>query len=182
MKKKLLILLLLSISFSTFADWRLEERIDDFEETTNYFIFSEHAKPNKPMSWPHDKAYAFLYYGCSSNSITMSVSANNLVNDDSYAGDRRRIYINVKVDGVVDKGVRVYQDLMSDFIHFSRSQTERKLLDAKELVIQLNHYNQGQRTYTFSMEGLRPLMANQCSFVPMTWLDKNFNDDAYLGF
>ena len=180
--KKLLILLLLSTSFSTFADWRLIEQVDDFEETKSYFINSDKVDPNKPMSWPHDKAKAFLYYQCGCKLMSMSVSMNNLVNDDSYAGDRRRIYINVKVDGVIYKGVRVYQDFMSDFIHFSRSQTERKLLDAKELVIQLNHFREGQRTYTFNMEGLRPLMVNQCSFVPMTWLDKNFNDDAYLGF
>ena len=180
--KKLILLLLLSISFSAFANWELLEQADDFEEVIDYYIISDKVDPNKPMSWPHNKAKAYLYFGCQSKSMSMSVTMNNLANDDSYAGDRRRIYINVKLDGVIYKRVRVYQDFLSDFIHFSRSQTERKLLDAKELVIQLNHFGQGQRTYTFNMEGLKPLMVNQCEFVPMTWLNKNFNDDAYLGF
>lgn len=180
--KKLLIFLLLSISFSAFADWTLEVQEDDFEETTNYFIFSDSVEPNKPMSWPYEKAFAYLYFSCETKSISMRTTMSNLMNDDYYAGDERKIYINVKLDGVIYKRVSVYQDFSSDFIHFSRSQTERKLLDAKELVIQLNHYGQGQRTYTFNMEGLKPLMVNQCEFVPMTWLEKNFNDDAYLGF
>ena len=180
--KKLLLLVLLSISFSAFANWELLGQEDDFEEVINYVIISDIVDPNKPMSWPHDQAKAFLYFGCQSKSMSMFVSMNNLANDDSYVGDRRRIYINVKLDGVIYKRVEVWKELLSDNIHFSRSQTERKLLDAKELVIQLNHFGQGQRTYTFNMEGLKPLMVNQCEFLPMTWLDKNFNDDAYLGF
>ena len=159
--KKLILLLLLSISFSTFADWRLEERIDDFEEATNYFIFSEHVKPNKPMSWPHDKAYAFLYFSCQTKSITMSVTMNNLVNKDDYSGDTRYININVKINGVILRNERVQQDFLSDFIYLKP--INGRLIDAKEVVIQLNHYNQGLRTYSFNMEGLKPLLINQCS-------------------
>ena len=163
-------MLLISTSFSTFADWRLEERIDDFEETTNYFIFSEDVKPNKPMSWPHDKANAFLYFSCQTKSITMSVTMNNLVNKDDYSGDTRYIDINLKVDGVIHRNVSVVQDFLSDFIKFDKGQTERKLLNAKEVVIQLNHYNQGLRTYSFNMEGLKPLMVNKCSLTePFTF-------------
>ena len=161
MKKKLLILLLLSISFSTFADWRLEERIDDFEETTNYFIFSEHAKPNKPMSWPHDNAFAFLYFHCQAKLMIMKVTMNNLANDDSYSGDTRYININVKINGVILRNERVQQDFLSDFIYLKP--INGRLIDAKEVVIQLNHYNQGLRTYSFNMEGLKPLLINQCS-------------------
>jgi hypothetical protein len=168
--KKLLILLLISTSFSTFADWRLEERIDDFEETKNYFIISDDVKPNKPMSWPHDNAFAFLYFHCQAKLMIMKVTMNNLANDDSYSGDTRYININVKINGVILRNERVQQDFLSDFIKFDKGQTERKLLNAKEVVIQLNHYNQGQRTYSFNMEGLKPLMVNKCSLTePFTF-------------
>mgnify|MGYP000453828640 CR=1 FL=1 len=95
-KKGLLILLLLSINFSAFANWELSEQADDFEEVIDYYIVSDKVDPNKPMSWPHDKAKAYLYFGCQSKSMSMSVTMNNLANDDSYAGDRRKIYIKHK--------------------------------------------------------------------------------------
>jgi len=159
--KKLLILLLISTSFSTFADWRLEERIDDFEETKNYFIISDDVKPNKPMSWPHDNAFAFLYFHCQAKLMIMKVTMNNLANDDSYSGDTRYININVKINGVILRNERVQQDFLSDFIYLKP--INGRLIDAKEVVIQLNHYNQGLRTYSFNMEGLKPLLINQCS-------------------
>jgi len=159
--KKLILLLLLSISFSTFADWRLEERIDDFEETKNYFIISDDVKPNKPMSWPHDNAFAFLYFHCQAKLMIMKVTMNNLANDDSYSGDTRYININVKINGVILRNERVQQDFLSDFIYLKP--INGRLIDAKEVVIQLNHYNQGLRTYSFNMEGLKPLLINQCS-------------------
>ena len=152
---------MLSISFSTFADWRLEERIDDFEETKNYFIISDDVKPNKPMSWPHDNAFAFLYFHCQAKLMIMKVTMNNLANDDSYSGDTRYININVKINGVILRNERVQQDFLSDFIYLKP--INGRLIDAKEVVIQLNHYNQGLRTYTFNMEGLKPLLINQCS-------------------
>jgi len=154
-------LLLISTSFSTFADWRLEERIDDFEETKNYFIISDDVKPNKPMSWPHDNAFAFLYFHCQAKLMIMKVTMNNLANDDSYSGDTRYININVKINGVILRNERVQQDFLSDFIYLKP--INGRLIDAKEVVIQLNHYNQGLRTYSFNMEGLKPLLINQCS-------------------
>lgn len=180
--KRLLICICFLISSSSFANWKLEKVFDDFEETTRYIIFSDRVKPNKPMSFPNEKAFAYLYYECVTNSITMRVSANNLVNDDYGYDSNRRININVKLDGKVFKGVTAYQDFMSDYISFSRSQTERKLVDSKEFIIQLNHYSDGQRTYTFDMKGLKPLMVDECSLVPMTWFQKSFGDDTYLGF
>ena len=154
-------MLLISTSFSTFADWRLEERIDDFEETKNYFIISDDVKPNKPMSWPHDNAFAFLYFHCQAKLMIMKVTMNNLANDDSYSGDTRYININVKINGVILRNERVQQDFLSDFIYLKP--INGRLIDAKEVVIQLNHYNQGLRTYSFNMEGLKPLLINQCS-------------------
>ena len=88
---------------------------------------------------------------------------NNLVNRDTYRGENRYIYINVKVDGEIFRDVDVRQDFSSDFIHFDKGQTQRRLINAKEVIIQLNHYNQGNRTYSFNMEGLKPLMVNQCA-------------------
>ena len=161
--KKILIFLLLSTSFSAFADWRLEVKEDDFEETTNYFLFSDSVEPNKPMSWPHEKAFAYLYFSCQTKSISMRTTMNNLVNRDTYRGENRYIYINVKVDGEIFRDVDVRQDFSSDFIHFDKGKTQRRLINAKEVIIQLNHYNQGNRTYSFNMEGLKPLMVNQCA-------------------
>ena len=121
------------------------------------------------MSWPHDKAFAYLYFSCQTKSITMRVTMNNLVNDDRYSGDTRYIDINVKVDGVIHRNVSVKKDFLSDYISFDKGQTERRLLNAKEVIIQLNHYNQGLRTYSFNMEGLEPLLINQCSKNHSDW-------------
>ena len=160
--KKLILLLLLSTSFSAFADWRLVEQADDFEEVIDYYIMSDNVDPNKPMSWPYEKAFAYLYFSCETKSISMRTTMNTLVNRDTYRGGNRYIYINVKVDGEIFRDVDVQKDFLSDFIHFG-GQTERRMINAKEVIVQLDHFNQGKRTYSFNMEGLKPLMVNQCS-------------------
>jgi hypothetical protein len=79
----------------------------------------------------------------------------------------RYININVKINGVILRNERVQQDFLSDFIYLKP--INGRLIDAKEVVIQLNHYNQGLRTYSFNMEGLEPLLINQCSKNDSDW-------------
>ena len=163
--KKLLLLLFLLTSFSTFADWTLEKKVDDFEETTNYFIVSDIVRPNKPMSFPWNKASAFLHFNCQTKSIDMMTTMDvfNLNNDPIYSGNTTYIDINVKADRVIHRNIIVEHELFSNYISFDKGQTERILLNANEVVIQLDHYTQGLRTYSFNMEGLEPLLINQCS-------------------
>ena len=160
--KKLLLFLLLSTSFPTFADWKLQKEVDDFEETTFYYIRSDIVEPNKPMTLTHNNAWAFLYFNCYSKNIIMKVSMTNLVNEHFYYEDTRWIRINMKVDGEIHRDIAVVKDFNNDFIHFDKRLTKRILVDAREVIIQLNHYGQGLRTYSFNMEGLRPLLVNQC--------------------
>jgi hypothetical protein len=172
--KILLVLLLLSISFSTFAEWKLIEQVDDFEETKSYFINSDKVDPNKPMSWPHDKAKAYLYFQCGSKVMSMWASMNNLVNKDSYSGDDRYIYINLKIDGEIHRDIKTNQNLLSSWFHWTIGQIDLKMINAKEVIVQLDHFGQGKRTYSFNMEGLKPLMVNQCSLPDQktsAWID-----------
>ena len=165
---KLLLFLLLLTSLSAFANWELVEQVDDFEETKSYFLFSDKVDPNKPMSWPHNKAKAYLYFQCESKVMSMQLTMNNLVNEDSYLYDRRYIDINLKVDGEIHRDLKAQQKLLSDYIHFTTTDTKSRevyktMFDAKEVIVQLDHFGNGKRTYNFNMDGLKPLMVNQCS-------------------
>jgi len=156
MKKLLLLLSSLMLPFNSFGEWEFKINYDDFEETSSFYIFGESVFSNEQDTW------AWLYYDCQIDRLILKIKPSSLKNEDYYSADERYVRINTKIDGEIHRGVKVKKDLMGDFLHFGAIDT-RIMAKANIVIIQLHHYYEGIRTYTFDMRGLLPLMVNQCS-------------------
>jgi hypothetical protein len=169
--KKLLILLFLSTSFSTFADWKLSKQVNDFEEKTYYFLMSDEVVPNRPLSWPNDDAYAYMYFQCVANNFTLVLTASQFAKKtiqdgyDSVSFDAKIEGVEIK-KGLLDSlfgvntsgnGIRSVsgsQDWGSDHIRIGKFDSKRlKFVDATKIIFQINHYVDGKRIYEFDMNG-----------------------------
>jgi hypothetical protein len=164
--KKLILLLLVSISFSTYANWKLEKKVNDFEETTIYFLMSDKVEPNKPLSWPNNNAYAYMYYQCG-NIYTLVLSASQFAKK-TIGNSFDFVSFNAKVEGVEIETTRSFfgldeleiwnvsgkQDWGSDHIRIEHRYGEKlKFADASKITFQINHYVDGKRIYEFDMNG-----------------------------
>lgn len=128
--------------------WEYKEQKDEFEGTVNPYIVSDFATPNRPLSWPNSEPIVYLYFDCQDRSWVLRNSANNLQGGDIEDG-----YNNYKFRAKLDGGeifeISVFQSWGSEF--FLLRTLGRHLGQANNLTIQLNHFGDGPRRYTFDM-------------------------------
>lgn len=158
MIKKLLIATLTTLmTASAVAGWKVQKQEDTFDGTSETFIIGERVQPNAPMSFPYANPLVYLYLQCSNGLFIMRNTANNFIDIDypthSYAGDYVYVNMRVKVDGkLLRYSKRGRQDFGSEFIVLPE---DADILSAKkEIVIQVNHFGDGLRHYTFDLTGL----------------------------
>ena len=154
MKKLLLLLFSLMLSFNSYGEWKLEVRGDDFEGTVNYYIVSDVVNPTKPLDWPNEDANAYLYYDCQVTTMVMVLSADNL-NGAFYKGDKRYIPIDLKIDGVIKRDIKAKQDAsISKFLSIDKAYGWQ-MIEGNSVLIQLNHYSDGKRIWPFKMGNVK---------------------------
>ena len=184
--KKLLISAAIIMSATHALAWEVKTQTDDFTEETNTYIFSDTVNPNKQLDWPYSNPVVYAYWDCNQNTFVMHNSANNLNGGTpSSYGDFSTYSINVKVDGVIKRNVSMTQSWGSDFITISPEQRfndiSRSIANATEtMVIQLDHFGSGQRTYEFNLQKLDKTACGNNFVQPRTMNNPPIPDDAYV--
>ena len=167
MKKLLIATLATVMATSAMADWTKQVQKDDFAGTSNTFIISDRVQPNVPMSFPYSNPVVYLYWDCSGETFIMRNTASNLLGGTpSSYGSFSTFYVSMKVDGVIKRNVSMAQSWGSDFIQINNKQmytdTSSSIANAKkEIVIQLEHFGDGLRHYTFDLTGLDKSQCNK---------------------
>jgi hypothetical protein len=182
MKNIIIALLVSLISVSANAKttkWTYNEQVDDFNETVKKYIVSQTIIPNKPLSFPYTDPKIYMYYDCKSKNFIMHNSASNLLGLTPQEGDYSSGMVTVKVDGTINKYAEIKQSWGSNFIHIMDQQyIPDSPGDAEtEFVIQLHHYNDGLRHYTFNMTGID---YDACPDGKRVWKAPPVPNDAYV--
>ena len=185
--KKLLAVSALILNSATHAmAWEVVTKTDNFTEETNTYIFSDRVVPDTQLDWPYTNPTVYIYWDCDQNTFVMHNSANNLNSGaPSSYGNFSTHLINIKVDGVIKRNVSMTQGWGSNFMILSPKQrfnnTSYSIANAKKsLVIQLNHYGSGLRSYKFDLQGLDRNVCGEKFVQPRTMNNPSIPEDAYV--
>ena len=184
--KNWIIATLISVVATNASAWEVVTKTDDFTEKTNTYIFSDKVLANKQLDWPYTNPSVYVYWDCNQNTFVMHNSANNLNGGaiSSY-GDFNTFSIDIKVDGVIKRNVSMTQNWGSNFMTISPEQrfndTSYSIANAtNSLIIQLDHYGSGLRTYKFNLQGLDKSVCGDKFVEPRTMNNPPIPKDAYV--
>ena len=154
MKKILVLFFILFSNYSLAMEWTTEKITDEWEGTTSTLIFSEYVNPNKPLDFPYQNPTIYMYWDCDYGEFIMRNTANNILDKD-IADGYNLIQHDIKIDGDI-KSITSYQNWHSEYITLDMYNT-LDLPSATELVVRLNHFNDGYRQYTFDLTNFDPI-------------------------
>lgn len=135
-------------------EWTTEKITDEWEGTTSTLIFSDYVNPNKPLDFPYQNPTIYMYWDCDYGEFIMRNTAN-IILDKDIADGYHLIQHDIKIDGDI-KSITSYQKWDSEYITLDIYNT-LNLPSATELVVRLNHYNDGYRQYTFDLTNFDPI-------------------------
>ena len=154
MKKILILFFILFSNYSLALEWSTEKITDEWEGTTRTLIFSDYVNPNKPLDFPYQNPTIYMYWDCDYGEFIMRNTAN-IILDKDIADGYHLIQHDIKIDGDI-KSITSYQKWDSEYITLDIYNT-LNLPSATELVVRLNHYNDGYRQYTFDLTNFDPI-------------------------
>lgn len=116
----------------------------------SHYIVSENVKPNRPLAFPYNNPEIRLIFDCKNKGFALLNTASNLQGGDLKDGYNIH-EVDVKMDGNFYT-LKLVQTWNSDYFGLLDA---TKVLNyaTREFVIQLNHYSDGLRHYTFDMTG-----------------------------
>jgi hypothetical protein len=154
MKKILILFFIFFYNYSLAMEWTTEKITDEWEGTTSTLIFSDYVNPNKPLDFPYQNPTIYMYWDCDYGEFIMRNTANTILDKD-IADGYHLIQHDIKIDGDI-KSITSYQKWDSEYITLDIYNT-LNLPSATELVVRLNHYNDGYRQYTFDLTNFDPI-------------------------
>ena len=169
--KKLLLLVAILFSTNTFAYMTYSVDKDEFKGKTYHYIMTDLVDPNKPLSFPYDKAQSALVVGCVENDYYYAYIYFTSVNlTDGKINDGYELFtLEVKAGGSFTN-IFATQDFGSKTLDFNMTDSDKKKITRlmksyDEVLIQFNHYQDGLRFYKYDTKGFKELFDKHCKYT-----------------
>ena len=147
---KKIVLFFVVLFASNAVAWELITSKDDFRGTVSYILVSDRVQPNRPLDFPYNNPDVRLFFDCQRKKFALINTANNLQGGDIQDG--YDIYkVDVKMNGKFYTLDLTQEWDSNAFLLLGHNSTKVLNYATREFVIQLDHYSDGLRHYTFDM-------------------------------
>ena len=169
MKKTLsIIVLCLLLSGNAYSEMSYDVDKDEFSGKTYHYIMSNYAKPNKPLSFPYADTESSLIVACLEGGHHFSyIWFNSLNLTGGKTNDGYELHtLEVKAGGSFEN-IWATQDFGKKTLDFNMTKSDKKRIIElmrmnDEIMIQLNHYQDGKRFYKYDTKGFSKLFDQHC--------------------